>query len=254
LVIWLTGPSGAGKSALANELRESIDAVVLDGDAMRASISLGAGFSREDRAEHNLRVARLARVLSERHSVIVSVIAPMRDIREKINAICKPFWVYVKRDVCELPGHFYEEPIDYFITNHNKLDLKKSARRVLGALGYIKPSYSAFIGRFQPLHQGHVDLINSVLDEGKYVLVMLRDTRVSPTNPYTIAERRAMFNRVYGNLVRVIAIPDIDEVCHGRDVGWRVREIRLGAEVESISATEIRKEEDDDWIVEVVME
>ena len=130
MVIWLTGPSGAGKSALANELLGSMDAVVLDGDAMRASISLGAGFSREDRAEHNLRVARLARVLGEQRDVIVSVIAPMRNVREKIDAICKPFWVYVKRSVPDRAGHFYEEPESYFITDHNKLGIKESARTV----------------------------------------------------------------------------------------------------------------------------
>ena len=45
--------------------------------------------------------------------------------------------------------------------------------------------YSLFIGRYQPLHEGHKKLIQKVLDEGKNVLVALRDTPISLTDPYT---------------------------------------------------------------------
>ena len=52
----------------------------------------------------------------------------------------------------------------------------------------VEPSgkkYSLFIGRWQPLHDGHVALISQVLDEGKNVCVAVRDTEVSEKNPYT---------------------------------------------------------------------
>ncbi len=97
-IIWLTGQSGAGKSTLAAALKERLPgAVVLDGDEMRESISLGAGFSREDREAHNLRVARLALVLAKQSPVIVSVIAPFEATRRKVDALIKPLWVYVER-------------------------------------------------------------------------------------------------------------------------------------------------------------
>jgi cytidyltransferase-like protein len=96
-VIWLTGQSGAGKSTLAEALKTPLGAVVLDGDEMRDTISLGAGFSKKDREEHNLRVARLATALARQAPVIVSVIAPFRDTREKIDAMLKPIWIHVKR-------------------------------------------------------------------------------------------------------------------------------------------------------------
>ncbi len=81
--MWLTGQSGAGKSTLANLLKEKLNAVVLDGHEMRESISLGAGFTKEDREAHNLRVARLALVLAKQSPVIVSVIAPFEETRKK---------------------------------------------------------------------------------------------------------------------------------------------------------------------------
>lgn len=110
-VVWFTGNSGAGKTTLAYMLKDRMNAVVLDGDEMRASISLGAGFSRQDREEHNLRVARLAAALHrQRHNVIVSVIAPFRDTRAKIDEICHPLWVYVKREMPPDPDKPYEPP------------------------------------------------------------------------------------------------------------------------------------------------
>jgi cytidyltransferase-like protein len=96
-VIWLTGNTGAGKTALAYLLKERLNAIVLDGDEMRHSISLGAGFSKKDREEHNLRVARLAKVLNDQgQNVVVSVIAPYAQTRNKVDKICKPYWIYIR--------------------------------------------------------------------------------------------------------------------------------------------------------------
>lgn len=108
--------------------------------------------------------------------------------------------------------------------------------------------YSYFIGRYQPLHEGHSKLIRSVLDEGKNVCVALRDTPKSDSDPYSIDERIEMFKKVFdkeigdGKLI-IISIPDIEEICFGRKVGWNVREIQLDEATESISATAIRASE-----------
>jgi adenylylsulfate kinase-like enzyme len=99
MIVWLTGNTGAGKTTLAKCLISEDCWIMLDGDEMRASISVGAGFSKADREEHNLRVARLAKILADQgHDIIVSVIAPFQSTRNKITAIipnCK--WIYIKR-------------------------------------------------------------------------------------------------------------------------------------------------------------
>jgi len=99
VVVWLTGTSGAGKTTIATKLAPFIDADILDGEDMRYSISADMGFTPQDRHEHNLRVARLAKVLSEqKRNVIVSVIAPLAETRRSISEIVECVWVHVKRD------------------------------------------------------------------------------------------------------------------------------------------------------------
>ena len=106
--------------------------------------------------------------------------------------------------------------------------------------------YSLFIGRYQPLHTGHIKLIRKVLDEGKGVCIGLRDTPSDKDNPYSLLERYKMCveefsEEIHTNMVIVTLLPDIEEVCYGRKVGWGIREIKLDEKTEKISATEIRR-------------
>lgn len=134
-VIWLTGNSGAGKTTLANELCRRMRAVKLDGNEMRDSISVGAGFSEDERLKHNLRVARLARELSKQMAVIVAVIAPTSSIRSRIERIVRPIWVYVARTLPEKEGYFYTPPEAPDITvDHDVLSVEQSAMLVLQEL------------------------------------------------------------------------------------------------------------------------
>jgi len=106
---------------------------------------------------------------------------------------------------------------------------------------------SLFIGRWQPLHRGHIKLIRTVLNEGNKVCIGIRDSKVDDKNPYSVEERIDMICREFkremniGKLTYVV-LPDIKEVVHGRKVGWGIREIRLDKETENISGTKIREE------------
>ena len=121
-VVWLTGNSGAGKTTIAVGIEEYFNhqdtesplarrIVNLDGNEMRSTISQDEGFSPEDRRRHNLRVARLANLLSEKgFLVLVSVIAPFDTVRTELQEICDPLWIYVKRDGLSAPDRPYEPP------------------------------------------------------------------------------------------------------------------------------------------------
>lgn len=106
----------------------------------------------------------------------------------------------------------------------------------------MKPA-SLFIGRWAPFHEGHQALIESVLATGKPVVIAIRDTEPSKDNPYSTSERWSKIHDAlqhWGSLVRIIVIPDIDEVCYGRDVGYGIRKIELTEELETISGTKKR--------------
>ncbi len=103
------------------------------------------------------------------------------------------------------------------------------------------PRRSFYIGRWQPLHAGHVALIRTALDEGREVAIGIMDTPLTKRNPFSMAERKAMFYATFpeveDGLMTLWPMPWIDEVVYGRDVGWRCREVRLDEETESISGT-----------------
>lgn len=101
--------------------------------------------------------------------------------------------------------------------------------------------YALFIGRWQPFHKGHQALIQTVIDEGKTPLIAIRDTEIDDKNPYTIKEREEMIRMAFPN-IRIITIPDIESVNFGRNVGYKIREIRLDPETEAISGTDIRRD------------
>jgi hypothetical protein len=105
--------------------------------------------------------------------------------------------------------------------------------------------FSAFIGRWQPLHDGHKALFQQKLDEGGNVLIMIRDVKPDERNPYTATEVYANITDHYKDLiaagrVKVMKIPDICSVEFGRGVGYDIVEWIPPAEIAEISATKIR--------------
>lgn len=138
-IFWFTGNSGAGKSTLAFAARDTLHAqgicniVVLDGDEMRATISTHEDLSAEGRRSHNLRVARLAKLLqAQGHIVLVCVIAPFNSARSEVTAICNPTWIYVQRDGLEQPNRPYEAPTNAALTlDHNTLTSTDSLELLL---------------------------------------------------------------------------------------------------------------------------
>lgn len=111
----------------------------------------------------------------------------------------------------------------------------------------MKKKYSLFIGRWQPLHDGHKWLINERLKEGKNVCVAIRDTETDDSNPYTPKQVKKNIEEELKELielgkVKVIIIPDIESVNYGRGVGYEIIEHIPPRTIMNISATEIRKQ------------
>ena len=104
-----------------------------------------------------------------------------------------------------------------------------------------------FIGRWQPWHAGHRWLIDQRLNEGKNVLLCIRDVEPdekNPWHPYDVMINlfEELQDLVEEGRVRIIIIPDIESVNIGRGVGYDVIEHVPPQEIHDISATKIREE------------
>ena len=107
--------------------------------------------------------------------------------------------------------------------------------------------YAMFVGRWQPLHKGHQELFKQAMDEGKNVLICIRDVQPDEKNPFTAEQVRENIKNFYSQeqtegKVKVIVIPDICSIEFGRGVGYDIIERVPPQEIGEISATKIRKE------------
>lgn len=107
--------------------------------------------------------------------------------------------------------------------------------------------YSMFIGRWQPWHDGHRWLIDQRLNEGKNVLICVREVNKDDSNPYNPEDVKTNIEKELKDLiqtekVKVIIIPDIESVNYGRGVGYDIVEHVPPSKIGEISATKIREE------------
>lgn len=261
-IIWLTGLPCSGKTTIAQELSRHINAEILDGDEIRLLVD-NNDFSPEGRRKHMLMVAEMAYRFSRYTHVVVALVSPIKSVREEIKLrYPNVVEVFVKCNLEEckrrdvkglykkaLSGEInnftgvsspYEQPEGAIELETDKLSIKESVEIIIKNC-FEPKKYSVFIGRYQPLHEGHIKLIGKVVNEGKNVCVALRQTPIDDKNPYSVREREEMLWRVFGDKIKIITIPDVEDICYGREVGWGIREIRLDVETEKISATKIRE-------------
>lgn len=107
--------------------------------------------------------------------------------------------------------------------------------------------YAMFIGRWQPWHKGHRWLIDQALNEGKNVLLCIREVEPDEKNPWTPQEvlmnlANELEELVEAGRLRITTIPDIESINIGRGIGYDVIEHIPPQEIHDISATKIREE------------
>ena len=107
--------------------------------------------------------------------------------------------------------------------------------------------FAMFVGRWQPLHKGHQSLFQEAMNEGKNVLICIRDIEPDEKNPFSADDVRKNIldhysEEVIQGKVKVMVIPDICSIEFGRGVGYEIIERIPPVEIAEISATKIREE------------
>ena len=98
------------------------------------------------------------------------------------------------------------------------------------------------LGRYQPFHDGHFELFKKILEKTGQVVIMVRSC-TGEKNPYPFKTVKRKINkklRSYRGKYVVVRVPNITNICYGRDVGYKIEEIILPEEIQKISATDIR--------------
>ena len=277
-IYWFTGQPGHGKTVLSKLLKEHLEknhnrkVHHVDGDDLRL-LTKNQNYSKEGRYENIKKAQSISHYLQNKgYDVVVSLVAPYRELREELKSNTKVVEIYVHTTDLRGREQFhtseYESPLENFIdidtTNIspeeslkqilNQIDLPWSVKNHGGLPTDNKDKKRAiFIGRYQPYHYGHIKLIEQKLNQGIPALIMVRDIEPDEKNPFTTEETVDMIKKYHSSKnqdVEVIIISDIESVNYGRGVGYEINEFTPPDNIGFISATKIRdsiKQGNNDW-------
>jgi len=110
------------------------------------------------------------------------------------------------------------------------------------------------LGRWQPWHEGHLALFERALAKTGQVVIQVRDVEGSSggegqdDNPFSyediskdIAEKLLLAGyKIHEDFI-IQLVPNITNITYGRGVGYSIEQESFNSNIESISATKIRK-------------
>ena len=109
-------------------------------------------------------------------------------------------------------------------------------------MDWSKPT-TQMLGRFQPWHEGHQALFKRAHAKTGQVIVMVRNTNEFMTTKQVIENIYENLKKDYDmETFEILEVPNIVNITYGRDVGYKIEQERLDADIEAISATIIRDE------------
>jgi adenylylsulfate kinase len=131
MIYWFTGQPGHGKTTLAKALiahlrAQGTEPFHVDGDDLRA-LTANADYSRAGREANIRRAQTIAHYLQNQgRTVVVSLVAPYRDIREELKANAEVTEVYVH--TTEKRGREDRHATDYEVPLENFIDIDTTGR------------------------------------------------------------------------------------------------------------------------------
>ena len=242
-VIWLTGLPGSGKTTVAQLIQARRPEVqVIDGEEIRKGLWPELGYDRDARIENAMRIGSLASMLaSQGANVVVATVSAEVQGREAARKMitgfgCKFYEVYLHCAIQrkEHWSHPYEEGTAILSLDTGLMSAAEVTAQLVDS--YLRqPKRALFVGRYQPFHKGHQEIIREALEHGP-VAIGVRTTDIDIDNPYSVQCRlRLIEETLVSEDVVVFAMPDISSIHVGRDVGYVVH-----AEVKGVSGKEIR--------------
>jgi hypothetical protein len=250
MIIQIIGLPGSGKTELAKALKERINAIHLNADEVRATVNSDLGFSPEDRIEQARRMGEMARLISKQGvaPVIVDFVCPTDLTRAAFGKPDVLVYMYtIPESRFEDTNKMFEAPDKYDIGfPSHLLDPNQKASTIINQFGlhdWSAPT-TLMLGRYQPWHEGHHALYEEAGKRTEQVLLGVRNTyNTSAKDPLKFDEVKEYIAKdEFMDGALVLRMPNITNIVYGRDVGYKIEQIDLGATIHAISATEKRKE------------
>ena len=107
-----------------------------------------------------------------------------------------------------------------------------------------KKQTSLMLGRFQPWHNGHLNLFKKIFKINRQVLILVKNVHKIGDNPFPFHDVKARIDaslKQYKGFYKIKLAPNISDICYGRKVGYKIKKIFLSKKIHKISATNIRK-------------
>jgi hypothetical protein len=248
MIIQVIGLPGSGKTTYAKELADRINAIHLNADDVRAELNKDLGFTKEDRIEQARRMGALSRLLAKQgYHIVVDFINPTSETREAFGKPDKVVWMNRKpvRDFADTTA-MWEIPDKIDLTFDDRMEYQDTVRVSIidFQLHDWREPTTLMLGRYQPWHEGHHALYVEAGKRTDQVMLGVRNTyNTSIKDPLRFDQVKDYIDKdsfMDGSMV--IKMPNITNIVYGRDVGYKIEQVKLGDEIESISATQKRKE------------
>lgn len=254
--ILICGLPGSGKTTLALELVAKLTAARftvehLNADAIRKEAD-DWDFSMEGRVRQALRMCARA-WQSKAEVAIMDFVAPTPELRQMASPTYT-IWMntiqqgrYEDTNKLFVPPDNPETPTSTVVTTFHPDNAKALFFYLIPQLRKFDPTKptTQLLGRFQPWHDGHQALFEKALEKTGQVAIMVRNTPQDEKNPFDFGRVKLNISQAlypkFPGLYEIFSVPNITHITYGRDVGYKIEQEHLGAAIESISATEIRK-------------
>jgi adenylylsulfate kinase len=243
--ILIVGLPGAGKTTLALALAPRLNAVHFNGDEVRGALNRDLGFSHEDRIEQARRMGWLTdQVVKAGGNAIADFVCPTAETRAAFEAGGRAYVIWIDRITSgrfEDTNRMFDPPnvVDFRIPPEGTPDywVEQVVRRIQPVFDPKRPT-ALFVGRFQPFHAGHRQLIVEGLKQVGQACIGVRDVEDAGTLPLGFEDVKLRIERSmqdHAGLFTVIPLPNVTSVLYASEAGYEVRQIQLDSACEIIS-------------------
>ena len=246
------GLPGSGKTTIADAVRDRTNAIHLNADQVRSGLNKDLGFTPEDRVEQARRMGELARLLEsiQDKPVLVDFVCPTEETRKAFGEADVVVWVdTIKESRFDDTNKLWEDPEHYdhrIVVTGNEHEDAIATRAITVVRKFAmfdwKENTVLLLGRYQPWHEGHRALFDEAAKRNTQVMIGVRHTSgMTEKDPLHFDQVKNFIQKDIPT-ANVIKVPNITNIVYGRDVGYKIEQVDLGADIHSISATQKRKE------------